>query len=225
MTNSNDLDEDINMEEKNIELTNENWNKNEQSEFDYFFGKPIEVENTEELSEPIPQDQIEDLIYDEKNPKEIKLDEPYTKEELEQLSDVKIEDRKEIQQNVITEEQPNSSLEQSNKEQQSISDDSEINEFIRILKEREPDEIENQPEVEKKQEIEDDEIFEYLKALKENAIELKIDKKIKRKVEKDKKQGRIKRFFINIKNHFNEKKVSELRDELKQQEEKGGRTK
>lgn len=242
ITNSNDLEE---KKEESTPLTNDNWNKNEQNEFELFFGKPIETERNEELNQPIPQDEIENLIYDEKNPKEIKLDEPLTTEELEKLSNVKINNNDEKIENSKETEQNNQSREQiesksvSEKEQEVITEpeevgkeepmfispDSEINEFLRVLKDKEPEEIEKQPEIEKTQEIEDDEIYEYLRALKENAKELEIDKKIKRKVEKDKKHGRIKRFFMNIKNHFNEKKVSELRDELKQQEEKGGRTK
>lgn len=66
---------------------------------------------------------------------------------------------------------------------------------------------------------------DYINELRENAKELEIDKKSKRKVSKEKKQGRIKRFFINIKEHLNSKKASELRKELEEQEQKGGWTK
>ena len=67
---------------------------------------------------------------------------------------------------------------------------------------------------------------DYIKEIKREAEELEIDKKIKRKVEKDKKKGRIKRFFTNIKNYFfEEDELDEIQLETSEEKEKGGRTK
>lgn len=195
--------------DKNTRITNDNWNKNEKDEFEYFFGTTVENKQKENLDQPIPQDKIEDLIYDEKNPKEINLDEPLTKEELNELSDVEYNNKKDIK--------------EDNKENQNISFKSEFPEFARALN--------LNPKVDENQEntlenAKEKAINDYIKEIKKEAKELEIDKKIKRKVDKEKKQGRIKRFFTNVKRYFFESdELDEIELEEKEEKEKGGRTK
>lgn len=68
---------------------------------------------------------------------------------------------------------------------------------------------------------------EYINELRKDAKKLKIDKKIKRKVEKEKKRGRIKRFFQNIKNRLFEPDELEIAQDTTTEkiQEKSGRTK
>ena len=197
--------------DKNTRITNDNWNKNEKDEFEYFFGTPVENKQKENLDQPIPQDKIEDLIYDEKNPKEINLDEPLTKEELNELSDVEYNNKKDIK--------------EDNKENQNISFKSEFPEFARILNLNSKEE-ENQGITLENEKENEEAMNDYIKEIKKEAKELEIDKKIKRKVDKEKKQGRIKRFFTNVKRYFFEAdELDEIELEEKEEKEKGGRTK
>lgn len=213
-------DNKIATEDKNTSITNDNWNKNEKDEFDYFFGKSNEEVLKDDLNQAIPQDKIEDLIYDEKNPKEINLDEPLTKEELNELSDVEYNNKKEE-----TTKPEINMVEKSEHEEfkSNLKDDKESSEdLINELKKSYSDEQNDALEEFKKNNENED---EYINSLRKDAQELEIDKKIKRKVSKEKKQGRIKRFFINIKENLNAKKTKELREELEKQEQKSGRTK
>lgn len=197
--------------DKNTRITNDNWNKNEKDEFEYFFGTPVENKQNENLDQPIPQDKIEDLIYDEKNPKEINLDEPLTKEELNELSDVEYNNKKDIK--------------EDNKENQNISFKSEFPEFARILNLNSKEE-ENQGITLENEKENEEAMNDYIKEIKKEAKELEIDKKIKRKVDKEKKQGRIKRFFTNVKRYFFETdELDKIELEEKEEKEKGGRTK
>lgn len=197
--------------DKNTNITNDNWNKNEKDEFEYFFGTPVENKQKENLDQPIPQDKIEDLIYDEKNPKEINLDEPLTKEELNELSDVEYNNKKDIK--------------EDNKENQDVSFKSEFAEFARALN-LNPKVDENQENTLENEKENQQAMNDYIKELKKEAKELEIDKKIKRKVDKEKKQGRIKRFFTNVKRYFFESdELDEIELEEKEEKEKGGRTK
>lgn len=198
--------------DKNTRITNDNWNKNEKDEFEYFFGTPVENKQKENLDQPIPQDKIEDLIYDEKNPKEINLDEPLTKEELNELSDVEFHNTKE-------------EVKENNKENQDVSFKSEFAEFARALN-LNPKVDENQENTLENEKENQQAMNDYIKELKKEAKELEIDKKIKRKVDKEKKQGRIKRFFTNVKRYFFESdELDEIELEEKEEKEKGGRTK
>ncbi|MGM9849681.1 MAG: hypothetical protein ACI31V_02145 [Bacilli bacterium] len=245
-------------EEKAIETNvEENVNKEQQPEQNDFVVTKNVITNPTDLDEnintveeknndTIPQEELENLIYDEENPKEIALDEPLTADELERLSKLGYNYKKQENKTAntfneqekitlddaksnmyedinISKEQTEVLSEKKVEESPNVSQDSEIGEFKKYLNEKEP----NEPEIksDKEQEQEDDEIYELLRALKKDAIELGIDKKIKRKVSKDKKQGRIKRFFMNIKERLNEKKANELREELEKQEQKGGRVK
>lgn len=198
--------------DKNTNITNDNWNKNEKDEFEYFFGTPVENKQKENLDQPIPQDKIEDLIYDEKNPKEINLDEPLTKKELNELSDVEFHNKKE-------------EAKEDNKENQNISFKSEFPEFARILNLNSKEE-ENQGITLENEKENEEAMNDYIKEIKKEAKELEIDKKIKRKVDKEKKQGRIKRFFTNVKRYFFEAdELDKIELEEKEEKEKGGRTK
>lgn len=224
ITNSADLDKNANTTEKqNKTITNDNRNKSEKNEFEFLFGQPITQKNEEE----IPQDKLADLIYDEDNPKEITLEEPYTKEELKKISEI---NKQEFDNNysflfgetgII-----NSDLEtvkQEPKIEKIAVKKNKIEESNMIT----PDlGIENEEEIPKKEHnsySENPKYSKFYQAINKNAERHKIDAKIKKKEEKEKKEKLFKRFKDKIIGYFTEKDNDEIIEETKT--EKGGRKK